>query len=820
MHAERPIVLITGAAGRIGSALVERLAGEYRIVGMDREGMDGPVECLAVDLTNKASIELALHRFRDRYGTGIASVVHLAAYFDFTGEAHPLYEKLNVEGTRLLLEALQDFEVGQFVFSGTMLVHEACAPGERIDEDTPIAPKWAYPKSKAAAEQAIREAHGRIPYVLLRLAGLYDDETAVPTLSHQIARIYERDLKSRLYAGDMRVGQSLIHQDDLVDVIRRTIDRRSDLPEELAILAGEPDAPGYGRLQDEIGRLIHGDEEWATLSVPEAIAKAGAWMETKSEPVIPDELDKGEKPFIRPFMIDMASDHYALDITRAEKCLDWRPRHDILRTLPKIVAALKNDPAGWYRANGITPPDWLQSADEKNRDPEKLRVSYEARYREQHASYLWAHFINMGLGAWLLTSPGILGYRSEWLAISDIAAGAAVILLSLLSLSWRLGGVRWVTAAVGLWVLFAPLAFWAPTAAGYLNGTLVGGLVIGFAVLLPPTPGIDPAAAMTGPTRPQGWDYSPSGWLQRIPIVALAFVGLFISRHLAAYQLGHIDGIWDPFFAGSSAAKNGSEEITTSFVSEAWPVSDAGLGGYVYMLEILTGIVGSAQRWRTMPWLVIAFGIMIVPLGAVSITFIIIQPILIGTWCTLCLVAAAAMLLQIPYALDELVASCELLWRRWKEGRPFLRILFRGDPEDGATRFESDDFERPFTEIARDMLTRNLTVSWRQLACIAIGVSLMFTRVTLGTTGGMANADHLIGSLVITVTVIAFAELGRVVRFLNMPLGAALLVTPFVYDAAWPAVLHSLAAGLALIVLSVPRGRVLNAYGRSQKLVV
>jgi nucleoside-diphosphate-sugar epimerase len=43
----------------------------------------------------------------------VASVVHLAAYFDFSGEEHPLYDKLNVEGTRLLLRALGDFEVGQ-----------------------------------------------------------------------------------------------------------------------------------------------------------------------------------------------------------------------------------------------------------------------------------------------------------------------------------------------------------------------------------------------------------------------------------------------------------------------------------------------------------------------------------------------------------------------------------------------------------------------------------------------------------------------------------------------------------------------------------
>src|SRR3546814_11849344 len=90
-----------------------------------------------------------------------------------------LFRSVNVEGTRRLLRALQDFDVEQFVYSSTMLVHAAGRPGEPINEDQPIAPGWAYPRSKAAAEEVIRAEHGRIPYVLLRLAGLYDEQTSV-----------------------------------------------------------------------------------------------------------------------------------------------------------------------------------------------------------------------------------------------------------------------------------------------------------------------------------------------------------------------------------------------------------------------------------------------------------------------------------------------------------------------------------------------------------------------------------------------------------------------------------------------------------------
>src|SRR3546814_15899686 len=90
-----------------------------------------------------------------------------------------------------------------------MLVHEPGRPGERIKEDRPIAPGWAYPKSKAAAENAISESRGDIPVVFLHLAGLYDERTSVPTFANQIARIYERDFQSHLYSGDTDAGPAL-----------------------------------------------------------------------------------------------------------------------------------------------------------------------------------------------------------------------------------------------------------------------------------------------------------------------------------------------------------------------------------------------------------------------------------------------------------------------------------------------------------------------------------------------------------------------------------------------------------------------------------
>lgn len=817
----KPIVLITGAAGNIGTALAVALASDYRVVGMDREGLEADFPLIAIDLTSARSVTRAFTAFRKQFGGTIASVIHLAAYFDFTGEDSPLYRSVNVEGTRRLLRALRDFEVEQFVYSGTMLVHEAVHPGERIDEDRPIAPKWAYPRSKAAAEAVIRKEHGRIPYVLLHLAGLYDERTATPTLAEQIARIYERDLQSRLYSGDTAVGQSMLHKADMLDAFRRVVDRRKALPDEAVILIGEPEAMSYDDVQEAVGRLLHGEGGWGALRVPKPIARAGAWVQHRLEPVVPDAIDQGEKPFVRPFMVGMADDHYALDISRARRLLGWKPAHRLKTDLPRLVQALKDDPVGWYAANDVTAPAWLETAQEAGEHPERLRRRHDRQYRDEHQRHRWAPFANILLGAWLASSPPLIGLGDPALAWSEVVSGLAVIVLASLALSMRHGWARWACAGVGVWVMSAPFVFWTPNAAAYVGDTLVGALIFAFAVCTPPEPGPSPVAATTGPSAPPGWSYNPSAWTQRLPIIALAVIGLIVSRYLAAYQLGHVDGVWEPFFRGGPDPKNGTEEIITSDVSRAWPVPDAAVGALTYVLEILTGVIGTRARWRTMPWLVLLFGLMIAPLGVVSITFIVIQPIVIGTWCTLCLIAAAAMLIQIPYSLDELLATIQFLGRRRRAGQNLLRVLFAGDTDEGGDRRSPpDEFARSPMATVREMAGGGVTLPWTLALSAAIGVWLMLTRLTLGAEGAMAGADHLIGALVLTTTAIAAAEVARPARFLNAAFGLALLVTPFVFGTTTAGLIASGLCGLALIVLSLPRGRIRGTYGGWNRWIV
>jgi len=90
----------------------------------------------------------------------IASVIHLASYFDLTGEPNPLYDEIAVHGTEKLLRAVQSFEVEQFVFASSMLAHKAGQRGNVISEDSPLQSNLPYRTSKIKAEHLIHEQHG------------------------------------------------------------------------------------------------------------------------------------------------------------------------------------------------------------------------------------------------------------------------------------------------------------------------------------------------------------------------------------------------------------------------------------------------------------------------------------------------------------------------------------------------------------------------------------------------------------------------------------------------------------------------------------
>jgi len=355
MNKQKETILVTGTSGRLGYPVAKRLAETFNVVGFDRRAPSHPppsAECLYVDLTSDESVQRGLRAIRELHGNRLASVVHLAAYYDFSGAPSPLYDQVTVDGTARLLRLLQDFEVEQFIFSSTELVHAPSKPGQRIDEESPLAPTWPYPKSKVKTEQVIKAGRGNIPAVFLRIAGVYDDLCHSIPLAQQIQRIYERDITAFFFVDDVSAGrQAFVHNDDVVDSILLAVARRRELPPEVALLIGEPASPSYDELQRAFAWLIHG-VEWKTYALPKPLAKAGAWAQEK--------LPLNRPPFIKPWMINLATDNFEIDITRARTLLGWEPKYALRDVLPSMVAALKGDPFVWYRENDLDLPLWLR----------------------------------------------------------------------------------------------------------------------------------------------------------------------------------------------------------------------------------------------------------------------------------------------------------------------------------------------------------------------------------------------------------------------------------------------------------------------------
>jgi hypothetical protein len=444
-----------------------------------------------------------------------------------------------------------------------------------------------------------------------------------------------------------------------------------------------------------------------------------------------------------------------------------------------------------------------------------LENNNATRQKKHHEKIVWMHFVSIVIGAWLMSAPLTFNYESTILEMNDVVCGLLIILLGSLSIHPFRYWAPWGCGIIGLWLNLAPLIFWAPNSFVYHNETFSGILIIVFSFILPGVPG-SKYYEKSGPSVPQGWTFNPSSWLQRAPVITLAWIGFFSSRYLASYQLGYINEAWDPFFI------EGTEKVLNSSVSKAWPVSDAGLGAFSYLLDALMGYIGGENRWRTMPWVVIIFGILIIPLGAVSIILIILQPLVVGAWCSLCLFTALTMLIMIPVTFDEILASIQFLNRKKSEGKSFWKVFFYGggEAENDPTNSIKHKWSSPLSYTFKAVF-EGFIIPWNLSLSALIGIWIMLSPAVIGYAGTMADNYHIIGALVVTCSVIAMGEIVRVARFLNVILGLWILFIPFLLsESSTGSLLNGVFSSVLLILISFRKGKVKDKYGDFDKYIV
>lgn len=794
-HAGKQTIIITGSNGFIGNAITKRLRQKYNVIGFDQVI---PKESLCaknyeVNISSSQSISKALENMKQEFGARIASVIHLAAYYSFAEQESPEYDKITVKGTEQFLQLLKKFEVEQFIFSSTMLVHRPAEIGEKISELSPVEPSWAYPKSKVDAETILKREHDFIPLVNLRIAGVYDDHCHSIPISNQIMRIYEKQLSGRLYPGNDSKGQTFLHLDDLVDAIDKIIERRKKLPAEVDLLLGEPKAISYAELQHIVAMLVHG-HHWDSLKIPLWFAKLGSWLQHHT-PLI-------RKPFIMPWMIDFTNDHYELDISRAQNLLDWKPQHELQQTLPIMIEALKKNPLQWYKDNKLKAPTELARVFGRMPGDD---LGFEVPSKLYHNQLNFLNLMNILWSGWLIFDS-LTHATSSGMMISSILSAVLIMIFSGLSLWLLWQWPRWLSALVGVWILLAPLVFWTNSAADYSMGSLIGFLIILCGTFQPSKQYI-PVPPLVD--NPPAWDYNPSAWPQRIPIVFLAFLGFFIARYMAAFQLGHMDSVWDPIF------KDQTKTILNSDISKAFPISDAGLGAFSYLLDAISGLIGDRHRWRTMPWMVILFGLMIIPPGVTSIALVILQPVAVNAWCFLCLLTAIIMLLMVAPALDEIVATVQFLRLSHKSGKPFWRTFLHGEA------ITNQEIMAAPAEVIGKRLTPKykFKIPIALAASIALSTVLMFIPAYFPMEKFASTLIYFSSALIFTFAMIAISEIARPVRIVNIIISAILIIGIWISDgvaleASWVVTLIS----LGIMVLSLPKGKFRHHFGSYDKL--
>ena len=167
---------------------------------------------------------------------------------------------------------------------------------------------------------------------------------------------------------------------------------------------------------------------------------------------------------------------------------------------------------------------------------------------------------------------------------------------------------------------------------------------------------------MAGP-KPPGFDRNPTAWPKRILLAALAFAGLCVSVYLTLFQMKILPSVWDPFFRSPK-------------VLEFLGFPDAALGALAYGTEVVLTLIGGRDRWRTMPWSVLAFGVVILSGALVSVLLILMQAFFVGAWCTLCLASAAISFVIFALGYDEPLAGLRYLKRVREAGGPVWRTLW------------------------------------------------------------------------------------------------------------------------------------------------
>jgi UDP-glucuronate 4-epimerase len=223
-------VLITGAAGFIGSHLSERLLNDgWMVVGIDNfdDFYDPRIKRRNIaDCLKNKNFQLVEADIRDNaamdktVGGGIEIIVHLAARAGVRPslEKPLLYADVNINGTMVLLEAAKKRKVNKFIFGSSSSIYgnnKKVPFSENDCVDFPISP---YAATKRAAELICHTYHRLygICITSLRFFTVYGPRQRPDLAIHKFAKLIEQGSPIPVY-GDGTMMRDFTYIDDIID---------------------------------------------------------------------------------------------------------------------------------------------------------------------------------------------------------------------------------------------------------------------------------------------------------------------------------------------------------------------------------------------------------------------------------------------------------------------------------------------------------------------------------------------------------------------------------------------------------------------------
>ncbi|MHA7189905.1 NAD-dependent epimerase/dehydratase family protein [Arthrobacter sp. MDT2-16] len=303
-------VLVTGASGMLGGAVARHLVGEgheVRCFQRRPSGVAGAQDVLG-SIEDRDAVTAAVR--------GCTAVVHLAAKVSFTG-ASADFDRVNIEGTRFLLDAARDAGTTDVVHvsspsvahAGTSLVGAAAGPAD------PGRARGDYARSKAAAELlALARSTPAFQVAAVRPHIVWG-----PGDTQLVERVIDRARRGRLPLLDD--GVALIdttYVDNAASAIAACL-RRIDAAQGQAFVVTNGEPRPIAELIAGICRA--GGVAPPSWSVPGALARgAGAAIERAWL-----ALGRTEEPPMTRFLAEQLSTAHWFDQRRTRTVLQWEP---------------------------------------------------------------------------------------------------------------------------------------------------------------------------------------------------------------------------------------------------------------------------------------------------------------------------------------------------------------------------------------------------------------------------------------------------------------------------------------------------------------